>query len=397
MTTSSLAAIVAPTGISAPTYNQLRSSVVTQVQGIFGTDIQLDSSTQEGQFISIFCAGMNDSNASVINAYKSFSPSYASGAAQSSLVKINGIQRAVATNSTVDVIVVGVAGTVINNGVVQDTAGNNWDLPASVLIPTTGYTTVLATAQQVGAISAPINSVNLIATPILGWQAVYNPVPGTLGNPIETDAQLRQRQTISTSFPALTVVGSIEAAVANIPGVINSVLYENNTGVTDSNGIPGHSIAVITYGGDPVAIATAIGTKKAPGCGTYGTTSETVEIGNVPTNINFFQATPEVITATINIHPLTGYTAAHGLDAQKSLYNYINSLNIGDQVYITSAQAVCVSFNVSLMNGSLPTNDYHLVSVDLGINGSPQVNDDIAIPFNGIATIQLSDIVINLV
>lgn len=48
------------------------------------------------------------------------SPSTADTDALSRNVKINGIRRAVATKSTVSVVLVGVAGTIINNGIVSD-------------------------------------------------------------------------------------------------------------------------------------------------------------------------------------------------------------------------------------------------------------------------------------
>ena len=41
----------------------------------------------------------------------------------------------------------------------------------------------------------------------------------------------------------------------------------------DSNGIPGHSIAVVTRGGVANAVAQAIFDKKPPGIGTYGSTT----------------------------------------------------------------------------------------------------------------------------
>ncbi len=49
-------------------------------------------------------------------------------------VKINGITRRAATNSTVDELIEGEAGTLITNGSVKDANGIIWNLPAQVTI-----------------------------------------------------------------------------------------------------------------------------------------------------------------------------------------------------------------------------------------------------------------------
>ncbi|MFH4118034.1 phage baseplate protein, partial [Acinetobacter baumannii] len=77
-------------------------------------------------------------NAVVSDVYNSMSPSTADTDALSRNVKINGIRRAVATKSTVSVVLVGVAGTIINNGIVSDKNNNRWLLPAQVVIPSEG-------------------------------------------------------------------------------------------------------------------------------------------------------------------------------------------------------------------------------------------------------------------
>ncbi|MBA1879044.1 baseplate J/gp47 family protein, partial [Escherichia coli] len=66
------------------------------------------------------------------------------GAALTSNVKINGISRKGATNSTVDLLLTGAAGTTIINGSVKDSNNVIWRLPASVVVGVDG--TVMATA-----------------------------------------------------------------------------------------------------------------------------------------------------------------------------------------------------------------------------------------------------------
>ncbi|WP_414756786.1 hypothetical protein, partial [Anabaena sp. CCY 9910] len=68
-------------------------------------------------------------------------------------VKINGIARAAASFSSCDVDIVGQAGAIITDGVVQDAQlQNRWNLPASVTIPLSGQITVTARCATIGSI-----------------------------------------------------------------------------------------------------------------------------------------------------------------------------------------------------------------------------------------------------
>lgn len=204
-------------------------------------------------------------------------------------------------------MLVGQAGATITNGAAKDANGVKWMLPATVTIPPSGTITVTATCATIGDISARAGTITQIATPALGWQSVTNPADAAEGAPVEKDAELRRRQTVSTALPSLTVLDGIIGAVANVTGVTRYVAYENDTGATDANGIPSHSISLVVEGGDATVIANAIAAKKTPGSGTYGTTAIVVtDIYGRPIAINFFRPTPAPIAATVAIKALTG-------------------------------------------------------------------------------------------
>lgn len=380
-----LSCTIDATGIHAPTYQQVLTNLTSAYKGIFGSDAYLGNDSQDGQLLAIFAQAIADNNAATIQTYNAYSPSFALGNGLSSAVKINGIRRLVSSNSTAPMLIIGQAGTIINNGSVTDAASHSWNLPAVVTIPIGGSITVLATASTPGAIAAPSGSITQIATPTLGWQSASNTSDATLGAPVETDYGLRIRQSISTAYPSLSVNQAVEAAVANVPGVIKHAFYENPTTTTDTNGVPKNSICVVTSGGDPIAVATAIANRKTPGTGTYGSTSETITVGNHPSTINFYQASNQVLTATITLHALTGYTTPAGIAAAQALVDYIASLEIGSPVYLTSAQAACIG------------STYHLVSIAFGLNGGGQSIADVTIPFNGLASLSIGAVTITLV
>ena len=381
---TTVACTVDATGISAPTFATIQDYFTSTWQAIFGSDAYLQPDSQEGQFIAVVTAAVNDSNAVGIAIYNGFSPLTAQGAQLSSSVKLNGIRRQVATSSTVPLVIVGQANTVITNGQARDTAGNYWALPASVTIPTSGTTTVIATAVLAGSISAAIGSVSTIATPTLGWQTVTNLIAATPGQAVETDAQLRRRQALSTALPAVSPVDAIQAGVANVTGVTAQVVYENPTQATDANGLPPHSIAVVAQGGADADIATAILNKKTPGTTTYGTSSATVFDSRGQANTeNFFRPTIVQVNVTVTIQQLAGYSSATAGAIQSTVASYINGLNIGDDVFISRIYPPAQLTVPGAVNPLAST--FHVTGLTIGVAGGSQGTMDIVTTFNQLA------------
>jgi len=382
MTTYPLATL-APTvdsaGIHIPSYSDIYQSLLADFRAIYGSDIYVEPDSQDGQWIAILAAAFNNSNQAMVAVFQSFSPTYAQGAGLSSVVKINGIARGIATKSTAVGTVTGVAGTIITTGAVQDESGNLWDLPASVTIPLSGAISVTVTARDAGNLVAGVGIIAKIATPQLGWQSFSNTSAAIAGAPVEEDATLRGRQTISTSLPALTVLDAILAAVANVPGVTRYTAVENDTATTDSNGIPAHSISIVVLGGTVLEVATAIG-RKAPGIQTYGTTSQQiVDVYGLPTTINFFLLSQTNVYFAITIKALTGYVSTTGTALIAALVDFVNSLAIGEDVYQSQAQAAASLINLEVGQ------TFYIVSLFLGTSPAPGGTANIAIPFNAAA------------
>ncbi|KVL18639.1 baseplate J/gp47 family protein [Burkholderia cepacia] len=330
MTLTTLAPTIDENGIIAPTYADVLAFLQDQYRSIYGADTYLEPDSQDGQLLGVFAKAISDVNSVAIAIYRSFSPATAQGDALSSNVKINGIARKVASYSSADLVLIGQAGKTITNGAAKDANGVQWMLPATVTIPPSGTITVTATCATIGDVSARAGTINQIATPALGWQSVTNPADAAEGAPVEKDPVLRQRQTVSTALPSLTVLDGIIGAVANVPGVTRYVAYENDTSATDANGIPSHSISLVVEGGDATAIANAIAAKKTPGAGTFGTTSIVVaDIYGRPITISFFRPTGAPIGATVTIKALGGYTTQAGQQIQQAVSDYINGVQIG--------------------------------------------------------------------
>lgn len=330
---ATLACTVDENGISAPDYADIYASLKASYYGIYGSDADLDEDAQDGQWIAVIAKAQDDANQMAIATYNNFSPATAVGVGLSSVVKTNGIERDVPQQSQVDVVITGTVGTTITDGVVGDNLnlGTQWQLPSSVTIPYPSATiTVQATCTQQGAVAAAPDSLTVILTPVPGWATANNPSAAVPGAPVESDADLRQRQSISAAGPAVTPLNSIEAVVAAVTGVLRSTGYQNDTNTTDANEIPAHNIAIVAEGGDPIAVATAIALKKPPGIPTYGTTTETVlDSKGVPDMVNFFQLS--VVEASVYIAgtALSGYVSGTGALIQAALAGYLGALAIG--------------------------------------------------------------------
>lgn len=374
-------------GITVPSYEEILTDLQTKYRGIYGEDIYLGNDSQDGQFLGVLASAYNDCNAVTVAVYNSFSPATAQGNGLSSNVKINGLRRKIPTNSTADVLIVGQVGTTIVNGIVADVNNNQWLLPASVVIPVEGEITVTATAREKGAISAAIDTITTIVTPVFGWQSVTNESIATEGNPVETDAELRVRQSTSTALPSLTVLEGTVGAVANIEGVTRYKGYENDSGTTDGDGIPAHSIAIVVEGGDSTEIATAIAEKKTPGTPTYGTTSIVVlDRYGVPNTINFYRPTDVTIGVKVSITAVFGYTTAYADLIKQAVVDSINALGIGDDVIVTR---LYVPANLP---GQAAGSTFEITALEVKKNAGSYGTSNIAIAFNEVAMSALLNI-----
>lgn len=379
-------------GIHAPSYAEILEYFTAQAKTIFGSDINLDADTQDGQLLAIFASAINDVNSQAIATYNQFNPNTAVGVGLDSAVKTNGIKRNVATHSTVDLVIVGQAGTTINNGVVSDSFGNNWLLPTQVIIPNNGQITVTAKSENVGVADALPNSITTIQTPTRGWQTVTNPQSAVVGVPVETDANLRKRQNASTAMASQSVWEGILSTVANLNGVTQVSGIRNDSNKTSSEGVPPHSIAVVVEGGDAQGIAKAIFLKKGEGVGTYGSTSGTYNDSfGIKNTVNFTRPIQKRIYATVKIKASPTYLNVVGEEIKQRIANYVNALSIGKDVVITRVLAEAI-----MGDGGVVDTSYQLESIKLGTSASNQTTATIPIAWNEDAVCSLENISIEV-
>ena len=377
-------------GLIIPDYPTVLADLQAQYRTIYGADVYLEADSQDGQWIAIMALAMFDTMQVASAMYNSFSPLTAQSDALTRNVKINGIARASASYSTVDLVIIGQAGTIITNGQAKDTIDQTWNLPATVTIPVGGEITVTATSAEIGAIGATANSITSINTPTIGWQSVNNPSAATEGDPVETDAELRVRQSRSTMIPSLTVMEGIIGAVASLPGVESYRGYENMTGSTDANGIPAHSISMVVAGGDSTAIAEAIAAKKTAGTGTYGTTTINVEDQyGIINAIDFFRPTDATISVEVSLTARTGYLSTTADAIKVAVSNYVTDLEIGDDIYISKLYVPANLLNVPELAAT-----FDVTQVRIKKNAGSWVTTNLTLAFNEHALCNITDVTV---
>ncbi|HHT0093254.1 TPA: baseplate J/gp47 family protein [Raoultella planticola] len=387
--TLGLSATVTAEGISAPDYQTVLDTITGYFQQIYGSDAYLEPDSKDGQMVALMALAIHDANNTAIAVYNSFSPTTGMGAGLSSNVKINGITRRAATNSTVDLLLTGTVGTTITNGSVRDTNSVVWNLPATVVIGTDGTVVATATCANSGAVAAVAGSVNGINTPTRGWASVTNPLAATVGVAAEKDAELRVRQSQSVALPSLTPFEAVDGAIANIKGVTRHKLYENDQDVSDANGLPPHSIAAIVEGGDATEIANTIRGVKDQGTTPYGSTVIIVpdKYGS-PHPVGFSRPVDVSVFVKITISPLAGYTSQVGDEIKAAVAAYINSLAIGASVLLSRIYSPA---NLGVVSGG-NSRYYDITELLIGTSSAGVAATNIIIAFDHSASCRVADI-----
>jgi uncharacterized phage protein gp47/JayE len=384
-----LTATIDSTGISAPDYPSVLAQLKASYRAIYGQDVYLEPDSQDGAFLALLAAAINDVNSVAVAVFNAFSPSFAVGEGLSRNVKINGLARNVPSRSTASLLVIGTAGTFIQDLIAVDANNNQWLVSGQTQIPPAGQILVTAICLTPGAVNASAGSISGIGNPTRGWQSVSNPAAASVGAPVETDAQLRIRQAASTANPSRTIVEGITGALLGLTGVTRVRGYENATSITDANGIGGYTIAYVVEGGADQDVGNTIAAKKTPGVLTQGTTSVTItNVYGLAGPIKFYRPSPMAHYVEVNISQLAGYTTAMTAAIIAAVAAYINTLPIGVPVRITRL--------VGIADGIDPS-AYYVSSVRVGWTAGGLGTTDLPLLFNQVATVDPANITVNVV
>ncbi len=420
-------------GLKVASLTEIVSGITAALQAIFGTDINVNPNTPDGQLINIFAQSVVDQLETLLDVYNIFFVDSAYGVALDQLVALNGIARKQGSYTQVYVQVTTSQALTLPGQdtaapfTVADDSGTQYQLVHSYAFGAAGTVTLLFEAVLLGQIQVTANTISTIITTTLGVTGVNNPaftvtatgntsigfpqitaIPSTagmtpgmavtcpnfavgttvlsvdsatqitasqnssastsgaaltvapvatlVGNPEETDVQLKVRRAQSFYLATVGPSDAIRAALLAIADISDAYVAENDTAGVVS-GIAANGVWIIVNGGTAAEIAQAIYATKPPGCAMTGAVTQNVTRpqGNTFTaKWDAAVAQPLYIRATLNprlaglIFDLTADTAAL---AAALIYKLGQSPCIGDVILAMATiepNAVLSTVNVSL-------------------------------------------------
>ena len=379
-------------GLHYPTYNDILEDLIEDMQTIYGSGIYLGSDSQDYQMLSKFAEKIYDTYQAMEIAYNSHSPVTAIGTGLDYIVAINGIKRKTGTNSTATLVLTGTPRATIIGGSAADSNGNIWLLPDEVVLDDNGVATVESICQYAGTITAQANTITRIMTPTQGWESVTNPEASTTGVAIEVDSELRGRRAESVASPSQSMLLGMKGALEALDDVKRVAVYENDTGTTDANGLPAHSVCCVVESGDEDEIANTILIRKGVGCGTHGSQScEIIDDYGQVYDIKFSRVKYVDIDIEVNISRRSGYSASTPEEIAAAIVTYLEDFSIG-----TDLTTSIIWMVAQQVNADARTPTFSITSVRAARHGQTKSTSDVVIGFDEVARGSTASIVVNV-
>lgn len=358
-------------GLQVVTQDELVENLTQSFQTIYGEDINVESNSPDGQIINIFAQTLEDFYELLNQVYSSFDPDQAIGTVLDQRCSINGVQRKAGTYTYVNINIT-TDRSVTLDGVdqtsedqaytVSDNEGNLFVLVGTSNL-STGTSSVQFRAKNVGNVEVLPNTITTPVTVILGVTAINNPSGAAVqGVDEETDAQLRERRKQSVSISNQGYVDGLLAALLNLSDVTSANVYQNRTGTTDADGIPGHSIWVVVRGGTDAEIGKVMDNKVAGGIGMKGSTTVNVlQADGTYAQYKFDRPTAQTLYVSLDLTALKGQVIDYTALKQEiaSHFNFSPNETVDSSAiicYIKSIQEdIAVTCQVSTDNSTWST------------------------------------------
>lgn len=241
-------------------------------------------------------------------------------------------------------------------------------------------------SEEVGEIEQAASTIDTIVTPVLGWDSVTNPSAITSGRLEETDEELRIRFRNSKFERASNIIESLYSALFAVDTVSEVVIYENDTDVTDTNGIPPHSFSPVVVGGTSTDIANAIWQNKPVGILSYGNTTVSItDSQGFVHDVSFERPNPVVIYIDMALTTDSDFPSDGADLIRSAIVEYFEeNLGVGDDVIYSR-----------LFTPINSVAGHQVDSLYIGLSASPTGTASLPIAFNEIASINDVNITIS--
>lgn len=384
------------TGLKVSTQSEIFEDLKSILKSSFGADFVIQEGSDMFSFLDSLATSLANSGGSYKKIYDAIDFISASGITLDNAVSLAGIVRKGLVRSSVDITISNtdaISKTLYAPIRIQDSRGGNWFCDDDIIMPEDGSDVIKTFQASDGNIEKPYNlsikSYNGTEAPETGntWR-ILTTVPSGIsfqnkndsiyGQEKEADAQLRYRYYTAIHNQSLGTVEGLEAKLLNANTLnleeigatqlvrpLNYVhVYQNNTANEDENKVAGHSIWVIVDGysewnieespnstndPDDITIAKIIKNYKSLGAGTSSGSSKPhtdiqprgaitykFEEDGIEKEIKFSRV--ELLDCNVKL-TLTWKSGVSDDDKatiitliKNSIRDYINNLNIGDDV-----------------------------------------------------------------
>lgn len=270
-----------PSGFVAPSQADVLAGVQADFNAAFGGGLNPSLATPQGQLATSLTAIIGAVNDTFVEMTNQMNPDFAQNRWQDALAEIYFLQRNPSEPTVVQALCTGGVGVQIPQGALaQALDGNFYTATDGGTIGAGGTVTLSFACTVPGPIACPAGTLTRISRVVPGWDIVTNPSDGIIGNNTETRSEFEERREASVAKNARGTLPSVLGAVLDVSGVLDAYVTENDTaGSVTIRGasLVAKSLYVAAVGGAHLDVATAIWSKKAPGCAYNGNTTVVVQ------------------------------------------------------------------------------------------------------------------------
>ena len=265
-------------GMVAPTREEVTSWLWDIMRAAFGSDLNEDARTPQGQIVTSLTAAIIDRDNASIELGNNFDPRYSRDQFQDALAAIYFLERKVATRSIAQLQFTGIENTVVPMGFLMvDDAGFEWEVTKNSKV---SAELVEVACTTTGPIQAAPRTIRTFKQTIDGVDRAENPSAAAAGTNIESRSAFESRRYESVAANSKNTNGAVRGTVGNIEGVLDAFVEDNYTDETITVGSTNYpmirnSLLVSVVGGDEQEIAKQIVIKGGTGCSFVGNTSVT--------------------------------------------------------------------------------------------------------------------------
>lgn len=322
-------------GLIVPTREEITAGLWEIMRTAFGSDLNADSRTPQGQLVTSLTAIIQDRDNASVEIGNNFDPRYAIGQFQEALAAIYFLTRKTATRSIAQLEFVGIAGTPIPQGFIMvDDAGIEW-----ACVTTTPLSAALVefACATPGPIQAAPRTIRTFKQTIDGIDRAENPDAAAVGSSEESRSNFETRRYNSVAANSKNMNSSVRGSVDNLPGVIDVYVDDNFTDNTVTKGVTAYpmirnSLLVSVVGGEDVEIAEQVVIKGGTGCSFVGNTTvvwEDVSVNTVPPpryNVKILR--PNHITVSLRLTVVDASTISY-LNTEAAKASIVNEFQTG--------------------------------------------------------------------